>query len=60
VAGAFNRFGQLPLFTFAQTGSLAGFDLSVLIDVALQGLKILVVKKRYVSPVFKYLSHKTP
>jgi len=57
VTGALDSPGQLALFTFGQAGALARFNLAVLVDVALQGLKILVVKKRYVSPVFEYLCH---
>lgn len=52
-----NSHTQTPLLTLGQTALFATFDLSVLVDVALQGLKVLVVKKCYVSPVLKNLCH---
>ena len=48
---------QMPLLTLGQTGLLALLDLSVLVNVTLQRLKVLVVKKGYVCPVFKNLCH---
>jgi hypothetical protein len=48
---------QTALLTLGQTSLLASFDLPVLVYIALQGLKVLVVKKRYVCSVFKYLCH---
>ncbi len=59
MARALNRARQLPLLALGQTGLFARFDLAVLVDVALQGLEILVVKKCYVCPVLKNLSHLT-
>jgi hypothetical protein len=58
--GALDGPGQLALFALGQAGALARLDLSILVDVALQGLKVLVVKKRYVCPVFKNLCHYFP
>jgi len=57
VAGALYGSGQLSLLALGQSGLFTRLYLPVLVDVALQGLKILVVKKRYVCLVFKYLSH---
>ena len=53
--GALDGAGQLALFALGQAGALARFYLAVLVNVALQGFKILVVKIGYVGPVFKYL-----
>ena len=55
--GAFDGASQLALLALGQAGFLAGFYLSVLVHIALQGLEILVVKKGYVGPVLKYLCH---
>jgi hypothetical protein len=55
--GAFDGSGQLALLGFAQAGALALFYLSVLVNVTLKGFKVLVVKKGYVGPMFKYLCH---
>ena len=60
MASAFDGASQLALFALGQAGLFARFYLPVLVDVALQGLKILVVKVSYVSPVFKNLRHKNP
>jgi hypothetical protein len=57
VPGTLDSGTQPTLLTFGQAGLLAGLDLSVLVHVALQGLEILVVKKRYIGPVLKYLCH---
>jgi hypothetical protein len=48
---------QAPLLTLRQTGLLTGLYLPVNVNVPLQGLKVLVVKIRYISPVFKNLRH---
>jgi hypothetical protein len=55
--GAFDGSGQLALLGFAQAGALALFYLAVLVNVTLKGFKVLVVKKGYVGPMFKYLCH---
>ena len=57
MTGALDSTCQLALLHFGQAGLLARLDLAILIYVALQGLKILVVKKRHVSAVFKNLCH---
>jgi hypothetical protein len=57
VARAFDCAGQLALFAFRQTGLFACLNLAVLVNVALQGLKILIVKIRYVCSMLKYLCH---
>jgi hypothetical protein len=49
---------QTALLALGQASLLAGFYLPVDIHVTLQGLEVLVVKKRYVSLILKYLCHK--
>lgn len=48
---------QTALLTLFQTSLLARLDLTKLIDVALQGLEVLVIKIRYIRAVLKNLCH---
>jgi hypothetical protein len=57
VPGALDSDAQAALLTFGQTGFFAALDATVLVHIALQGFEIFVVKKRYVSLVFKNLCH---
>jgi hypothetical protein len=54
---ALDSYAQVTLLTLGQAALLAGFDLAVLVYVALQGLEVLVVKVSYVSAVLKNLCH---
>ena len=55
MARALDCTSQLALLTLGQAGSLARLNLSVLIDIALQGFEVLVVKIGYVGSMFKNL-----
>ncbi len=52
-----DSFCKLSLLTFSQTSLLTSFDLTILIHISLQGLKVLVVKIWNVCSVFKNLCH---
>ena len=58
MAGALDGAGQLTLLAFGKSGLFSLFNLSVLVYVALQGLKVLVVKESYVGLMLEYLCHK--
>src|SRR3990167_490885 len=57
MSSPFDSSGQLALFALGQTGFFARFNLAVLVNVALQGLKILVVEVGYVGSVFENFCH---
>jgi hypothetical protein len=57
VPGALDSHAQTALFVLFETRLFAGLDLSELIDVALQGLEVLVVKICHVCPMLKNLRH---
>ena len=57
MACSLDSYCQMPLLAFGQTGLFAAFNLSVLVDVALQCLVIFVVKIGYICSVFKNLCH---
>jgi len=58
VASALDSRTKTALLALGKTGFLAGLDLTVLVHVTLQGLKILVVEKRDICLVLKNLCHK--
>ena len=53
----FDGSGQLALFRFGQASLFTGFNLTVLVDVALEGFEILVIEVGYVSLVLEYFCH---
>src|SRR5690606_21462645 len=57
VAGALHSAGQLSLLRFSQASLLAGFYLTKLVYVTLQGFEILVVKICYICTMLKNLCH---
>lgn len=57
VPGTFDSNCQVALLALCQAGFFTRFDLAVLVDVALQGFEIFVVKICNVCAVFENLCH---
>ena len=57
MTGSLDGYRQTALFMLLKPCFFALFNLPKLVNIALQGLKVLVVKICYVCPVFKNLRH---